>query len=170
MSIFSKIVSAFKHETQAQEGVVKIKWGYVPCDYDHYIKLKEVCKHFYKARSTYHQWLRWMRKAPQNRVTKRAIRNDKGQKCGTAIIGPMQEPKLNESFIKTTQYSTNYPSVQGGGWKYSKTPVPVVKVELVDTVWKDYQNCYPVAAPEHVKKLQLTKTQVEEMLAHLEGR
>ena len=42
------------------------RWGYHPCNYEFYLKLKFLRKHYWIALRQFHQWHRWFRKEPQN--------------------------------------------------------------------------------------------------------
>ncbi len=80
--------------------VFKTKWGYVAYSYEDYAKLKRLNLIFQKARANAARWKRWVRKAPHNRIQKKKIRNEKGQKTGYNIGGPLPEPVVCDLFSK----------------------------------------------------------------------
>jgi len=73
------------------------KFGFHPCDRETYMKLKKLNHWFFQAQQRAARWNRWARKDKQNRVIRRFIRNDKGQKIGCKIVGPMPEPQNIEN-------------------------------------------------------------------------
>ena len=44
------------------------RWGYHPCPYDVYRKLKDLHRWYWFCVYDFHRWNRWQRKQPQNRV------------------------------------------------------------------------------------------------------
>jgi hypothetical protein len=76
------------------------RWGFHPCDYATYHKLKFL-KHVYlRALRMARNWERWQRKDPHNRVIRRRIRNAKGQTIGYELPTPRQEPCLCPVFTQ----------------------------------------------------------------------
>jgi hypothetical protein len=78
--------------------VYQSRWGYHPCDYETYLLLKKLNGFYEQALRAFAAWQRWARKEPQNRVRRRHVRNDKGQKIRTEAIGPLPEPRLPALF------------------------------------------------------------------------
>ena len=70
------------------------RWGFHPCDYTTYRKLKFLHYAYLKAVRLAHVWQRWERKDPHNRVMRRRIRNDKGQTIGYEPPVPIPEPRI----------------------------------------------------------------------------
>ena len=70
------------------------RWGFHPCDYSTYRKLKFLHHVYQKALRMAHAWERWKRKDPHNRVMRRRIRNDKGQTIGYETPVPLAEPRI----------------------------------------------------------------------------
>ena len=70
------------------------RWGFHPCDYKTYRKLKFLHHAYLKAMRLAHAWQRWKRKDPHNRVMRRRIRNDKGQTIGYEPPLPILEPGI----------------------------------------------------------------------------
>ena len=58
----------------------KSRWGYHPCSYELFLKLKTLHKFYWRTLYDFHRWHRWWRKQEQNR------------------FGP--EPKFCSSFVK----------------------------------------------------------------------
>ena len=44
------------------------RFGFHPCDYELFAKLKCLHKHYWQTLYDFHRWHRWWRKQPQNRV------------------------------------------------------------------------------------------------------
>ena len=74
--------------------VFRSRWGFHPCDYPTFRKLKFLNGVYLQAVCRAHAWRRWHRKDPHNRVSRRRIRNDKGQTTGYATPVPLPEPPL----------------------------------------------------------------------------
>lgn len=74
------------------------RWGFHPCDYATYRKLKLIHLVYQKAVRMAHAWQRWKRKDPQNRVVRRRIRNDRGQTVGYEPAIPLAEPAFCQVF------------------------------------------------------------------------
>src|SRR6516162_2899271 len=70
------------------------RWGFHPCDYPTYRKLKFLNQVYLRALCLAHAWTRWARKDPHNRVMRRRIRNEKGQTIGYEPPVPLAEPKI----------------------------------------------------------------------------
>jgi hypothetical protein len=69
------------------------RWGYHPCDYQTFLKLKAIHKWHWQTVRDYANWQRWSRKQPQNRVIRRWKREN-GIKVGYEIVGPRPEPQV----------------------------------------------------------------------------
>ncbi len=76
------------------------RWGFHPCDYSTYRKLKFLHCVYQKAVRMAHAYSRWQRKDPHNRVMRRRIRNDAGQTIGHEPPVPLSEPRLCPIFSK----------------------------------------------------------------------
>src|SRR5437870_6902272 len=70
------------------------RWGFHPCDYSTYRKLKFLNHVYQKALRMAHAWERWKRKDPHNRVMRRRIRNAQGQTIGYEPPVPLAEPPI----------------------------------------------------------------------------
>lgn len=72
----------------------KSRFGYHPCEYQVFRRLKTIHKWHYQTLKDYANWDRWDRKLPKNRVIRRWIRGEQGNKIGSEVIGPRHEPKV----------------------------------------------------------------------------
>lgn len=72
--------------------VFESKFGFHPCDYETYRKLKAIHKWYWQTLRAYANWERWNRKLPKNRVCRRWQRDTQGRKIGYEIVGPAPEP------------------------------------------------------------------------------
>lgn len=61
------------------------RFGFHPCDYTLFLKLKYLRKHYWIAVRQFHTWHRWFRKEPQNRI-------------GT-------EPKYSQAFVENVPWA-----------------------------------------------------------------
>ena len=68
------------------------KYGFYPCSYETYRQIKRLNFISFKAVQRQAEWERWYRKQPQNRVIREWIKDEKGRKIGSKIIGPRLEP------------------------------------------------------------------------------
>jgi hypothetical protein len=80
--------------------VYQSRWGFHPCDYQTYRKLKFLNLAYLKAVRQARAWMRWKRKDPHNRVIRRRKRNDKGQTIGYEKPIPMPAPRICEVFSR----------------------------------------------------------------------
>lgn len=128
----SKISSHFTKEKTMSKQVFETKWGFVAYSYDDYMKLKELNKVFWKARIAASRWNRWNRKEPQNRVQKRWIRNDKGQKTGHEVVGPLSEPRICELFSKKHRWYDEYVTDNMIATEYYRSHHPVRNSEVIE--------------------------------------
>lgn len=78
----------------------KSKYGFHPCDYQTFRKLKAIHKWYWKALRDIADWERWSRKLPKNRVIRRWIRDKYGRKIGFEIVGSKPEPKCCPFFAR----------------------------------------------------------------------
>lgn len=74
--------------------IAKSRWGYHPCHYEHYLKLKFLHRKYWQAIYKMAEYERWVRKAPQNRVIRKTIRDQDGRKIGSQIISSRPAPPL----------------------------------------------------------------------------
>ena len=97
-------------QTTKEQQAFKSKVGYHACDKETFLKLKKIHARFCRAQKTAAAWHRWDRKAPRNRVIRKAIRKN-GQKIGSEVVGPRPEPEIDEMFAKkleVNEYGYNY--------------------------------------------------------------
>jgi len=77
-----------------EKNMFQSRWGFHPCDYLTYRKLKFLHRVYQDALRMAHAWARWKRKDPHNRVMRRRIRNDRGQTIGYEAPVPLPEPRI----------------------------------------------------------------------------
>jgi len=76
------------------------RWGFHPCDYQTYRKLKFLNQVYLQAVRLAHAWARWKRKDPHNRVIRRRIRNEQGDVIGYEPSVPLPEPSICPVFAQ----------------------------------------------------------------------
>ena len=79
--------------------VNRSRWGFHPCDYQTFRKLKTLHKRYWQTVKAYAEWRRWNRKEPQNRVIRKWERDEKGRKIRFEVVGPRPEPKYCPFFV-----------------------------------------------------------------------
>lgn len=84
--------------TNPAQQVFQGRFGYYPCNYETYRKIRAIYSHYWQALHSYGRWTRWNRKEPQNRVSYSRVRNDKGQVVGKVLVGPVSEPQRSNVF------------------------------------------------------------------------
>jgi hypothetical protein len=90
-------------ENQMNAQVHQGRWGFHPCDYQTFRKLKELHKWYYEALCEWSNWCRWARKEPQNRVIRRKLKDSSGNPAGREIVGPRPEPSYCPYFHNNGQ-------------------------------------------------------------------
>src|SRR5579862_210432 len=78
-------------------------WGFHPCDYATYRKLKLLNLVYERAVCLAHAWDRWHRKEPHNRICRRRLRDEQGRTIGYAEPVPLAEPPLCPVFSRKVQ-------------------------------------------------------------------
>lgn len=154
-------------------GIYQSRHGYHSCDYETYLLIKRVRKHYFAALKQFNAWLRWDRKQPQNRVIRKWKRNEKGQKIGCEIVGPKPEPlpktdvflmkKLTWDVVR--YWSDKTKSKYFYGWRSGRCLGDLGILEA-------YKLCYPRATPDTVVPLSgmITKPWLNMILERLEKK
>lgn len=127
------------------------RFGFHPCDYDTFIKLKKLKKYYFQALYRHAEWQRWDRKAPQNQVIRRYKKNDKGQRIGYEIVGEKLQPKLYPVFGELRFVGKGNHALNDMG-----------VLSAFDSARR------PCSSSELVTPLNITIEQIDNMLSHLE--
>lgn len=137
------------------------RWGFHPCDYQTYRKLKLLNQVYRQAIRLAHAWARWKRKDPHNRVLRRRIRNEKGQTLGYEPPVPRPEPRICSIF---SQKIIEIRHVDKKG-NFSREGFSEKKVVTDDLrIPADYASARkPVANPAEVQPLHHTVAELEEL-------
>ena len=102
--------------TKEEAGIVhQSRWGYHPCSYETFAKLKRLKKAYWQRIRDSAAWERWARKEPQNRVIRKRIRNEAGQVIGyeapvprpEPTVGPYVSPKVLQDFDRARMPATS---------------------------------------------------------------
>ena len=127
------------------ENIVKGRWGFYPCEYATYQKLRKLFGFYLKSKRMDATHTRWQRKEPQNRIQMERIIDGQGRFCGRKpIIVNGQPVAIPEP--------------------------PLMKVSISNWVEDDYRNArYPKATAEEVKPLKLTLSAIEQQLRACES-
>jgi hypothetical protein len=122
------------------------RWGWHPCDYQTFRKLKLLHKYYWITVRKFSNWKRWDRKDPKNRVIRQWDTDEKGRPY-RKVIAEIPEPKYCPFFV----YS-----------KYGRLMLTDHKII------ENYRNArYPVAK-DAVKPLSLSVAQIDKMLEEVE--
>jgi hypothetical protein len=141
--------------------VYQSRWGFHPCDYQTYRKLKFLNLAYLKAVRQAHAWMRWKRKDPHNRVIRRRKRDDKGQTIGHEKPIPTPEPRICEVFSRKILEKC-YVDKKGNYCKEGFMEEKVVTLDL-GTV-EDYAACRkPRATMEEVIPLRNSLEAINEL-------
>jgi hypothetical protein len=143
------------------------RWGFHPCDYSTYRKLKFLNLVYLEAVRKAHAWQRWQRKDPHNRVIRRRIRNAQGQTVGYEPPVPLPEPPLCSMFCRKT-VTRRHVDKKGRHYKEGFLEECVV-LEGVE-VALDYAACrVPAPAAAAVVPLRLTPTAIDALHERARG-
>jgi hypothetical protein len=141
--------------------VTKSRWGYYPCDYAAFLRLKKLNSLYEKALHQLAAWQRWHRKKPHNRVERTKIRNARGRIIGHQTGNIIEEPDTANPLLRKVEKVV--PIYEGN----TRTTV-TVEVELIPDaklVAKDYFFCRkPKTTAEEVVELSLPESRINEIL------
>ncbi len=163
MGMWAKLCPAEKIQLISEEPVMyadttyESRWGHHPCDKETYFKLKELQRCYWEAVRAEHEWERWNRKDPQNRVIREKIRDEKGRITGSNVIGPRPEPVRSKLFYKTYKVPA---------WNGSEREVTTF--EYADIVTDCRKARTPVADPNKVPKLSLTIKEIDNLINQIQ--
>jgi hypothetical protein len=137
------------------------RWGFHPCDYQTYRKLKSLNQVYRQAIRMAHAWARWKRKDPHNRVLRRRIRNEKGQTIAYEPLVSVPEPRICPVFAPKI-VEIRHVDKKGN---LSREGFPEEKVVTDDLrIPADYASARkPVANPTEVQPLHHTLAELEEL-------
>lgn len=148
-----------------RKNVYRSKWGFHPCDYDTYIKLKKLRGYFYMALSRHRAWERWHRRLPKNKFAIEYIYDEKGRKKGYKKIAPIPEPVVCPVF-SVKRMAKKFFDESG----YHKEGIDIEVRVMGDWGVLDAYNKARVAVtnPDDVPSLELTADQIDSMLKEAE--
>jgi|SRR5581483_5304168 len=121
----------------------KGKFGWYPCDWATYQKLKKLNMVYDKALRSKARWDCWNRKEPQNRVSRVKLKDSSGRVVGYGVSVPLKEPEVCPIFC-----------VKIGNL-----------VKMVDLpIYQDYCRArYPVLGEEGVSGLSMSLELIEKL-------
>jgi hypothetical protein len=118
------------------------RWGYHPCDFPTFLKLKRIHKVFWVGLRKLAAWERWHRKLPHNRVLVRWERDAAGRKTRRVVIGTWPEPVVPEVLR----------AICRGGY-------PVLE---------DYHNARHGKAPDQIRPLRIPRVVLDTWIEELD--
>lgn len=139
---------------------VQGKWGYYPCDWETYRKLKAINLAYFKALKSKRRWERWDAKDPKNRICRGKLKDSSGKVVGYQAPHPMPEPEICPIFCKKVTKKV----FQDRYGKYDKKGFDVSYIEIEDSPYEDYRNArYPKATAEEVKPLFMSMDRINRL-------
>jgi hypothetical protein len=145
----------------AVQPVFRSRFGFHPCDYATYRKLKFLNTIHQRAVRLAHAWDRWKRKDPHNRVNRRRIRNEQGQTIGYTDPVPLPEPTICPVFSRKVQ-EKRFMDKKGKQFKEGFLDERVVTDD--SRIATDYSAARrPAATPEAVGPLGSTRAEIDEL-------
>jgi hypothetical protein len=143
-------------EVICPEGVFQSRWGFHPCDRETDKKMRFLNNAYAEALRAAEAWRRWYRKEPQNRVQKKFLYNEHGQRCGKEIVldkhgQPVKllEPLFNSLFhVKVQKWGRIYleDNLLGG--------------KILEASRKSRKPC---ERPEDVEPLAISKAEIDRL-------
>lgn len=144
-------------QTQAKN-VHHGKFGFYPCDWQTFQKLRRLYGYYLLALSRNADWARWNRKQPQNRVLRKWYRDAQGRRTGFEIVGPRTEPQLVPIFTEKAKHKN---------WR-GDSLWDEVKI-LNSHIEQNYRRAkYPAASEAEVQPLTISIAEIDNMLAILD--
>jgi hypothetical protein len=137
------------------------KYGYHPCDWQTYQKLKKINMALTEAIHMKAAWERWYMKEERNRVIRKRIKDSNGQVIGYEDPIPCPEPPLCPVFstkiVNMSKWDKHH--------VYHKDPVEVISIELTKLpIYEDYRKArYPSASEESCSLLSINLDLVNEL-------
>ena len=127
------------------------RWGYHPCNYETFLRLKKLNGLYFKALKQQAEWHRWYRKEPQNRVIYKYKRDLQGRRIGKEIVGPRPEPNINSIFLEKKHVKSRW---YGEYDTVYITDLPIMQM---------YQKARKPRKREVVQPLDISKEQIYEL-------
>jgi hypothetical protein len=141
--------------------VFRSRWGFHPCEYTTYRKLKLLNRVLERAVRLAHAWKRWSRKDPHNRVCRRRIRDAAGRTIGYGEPIPLAEPPLCPVFSRKV-HERRFVDRKGHCRKEGHLEETVVTDDR--QIASDYSTARrPAANPGSVRPLHCTVAQIDEL-------
>jgi hypothetical protein len=145
----------------AVQPVFGSRFGFHPCDYSTYRKLKFLNMVYQRAVRLAHAWDRWKRKDPHNRVSRRRIRSNEGQTIAYAEPVPVVEPSICPVFSRKVQEKC-FVDKKGKHFKEGFLDEKVVTDD--PRIATDYSTARkPVPEPGMVRPLRSAVAEIDEL-------
>lgn len=138
--------------TETKSNVCKGKFGFYPCDWETYRKLKRLNMISLEHVKVCKKHDRWENKLPKNRVSKRWISNEAGQKIGYEKGEPIPEPRKGCESL--------YALIQVGKW---------IQLPITKLIFDDYKKArYPQSEEVMVLPLKFSNEEIDKLLIEAE--
>lgn len=139
----------------AHPGIHEGKYGFYPCTWETYQKLKVINVAYNRAKHDLAIWQRWERKDPHNRVARPKVKDAEGRVVGYGKDIVLPEPEVSSVFCEATikKYDKN--------GRYVKEGLPDYKLKDY-RIEEDYRRArYPVQAEEAVEFLSMSMETID---------
>jgi hypothetical protein len=152
-------------EVKSDTTTHKSRWGFHACSYQTYRKLRFLNFWYIESLKKAAAWERWNRKATQNRVIRKKLRDSQGNCVGYAGPVPQDEPKISTTFTERTLKRVYcHPHYNGGVPKKHGFEIPVI--ETYDYgVQEDYRRTQPYEKAEGVLPLKMSVELIDRLYA-----
>ena len=149
--------------------VHKGRFGYHPCSYETFCKLRFLNGLYQQSLRRRATWNRWNRKAPHNRFHRLKVRDESGRVVGyefdpdgkrylkIAVLEPTVCPIFNEITEKLSHYDAH------GSYHGQKIPVKCVEVLSHKIPEARKIAGRPVATPEEVQQLPISVEEINSL-------
>lgn len=136
------------------------KYGWYPCDWATYQKLKKLNMAYDKALHEKACWERWDRKEPQNRVVRNKLKDLAGRVVGYAAPTPLPEPELTSIFCKKVVRKVQFD--KKGNYHKDGVEETFVEVEKM-SIYEDYRKARFPSTEDNVGSLSLKSELIDEL-------
>lgn len=138
----------------------KGKFGWYPCDITTYHKLKAINLAFDQAVHKMKAWERWERKDPNNRVSRKKLKDSTGRVVGYGVAEPITEPDICSVFCNKVVRKVNWDK----NGTYYKDGIERTFVECGASFYEDYRKArYPIENEADCQKLSRSLEEIDKL-------
>lgn len=143
------------------------RWGWHPCDYPTFLKLKAIAREYRRAVCLAAAFARWERKEERNRVSRPKIRDEQGRPIGYGDPAPVERPVMDSPLgfvvVSREQFDRSGQYVKEGVQRTRFLIRPEAREAL-----SDYTRARrPAADPSELQPLATPAAAIDRLLASL---